>query len=115
MQRGSLDAVDLQWACAITDLLLDQFEDRAAGGFFFTSHDHEALVLRPKPGHDGSTASGNGTAALYLQRLGHLIGEPRYLCAAERTMALFAGDVERVPNGYGTLVSAMSGLRRRRW
>jgi uncharacterized protein YyaL (SSP411 family) len=47
-------------------------------------------------------------AALYLQRLGHLIGEPRYLQAALRTMDLFAGEVRRAPHGYATLVMAMA-------
>ncbi len=71
------------------DALLEKFEDTQTGGFAFTSHDHEALILRPKPGHDNATPSGNGVAALALQRLGHLVGEPRYLDAGERTLRLF--------------------------
>jgi uncharacterized protein YyaL (SSP411 family) len=47
-------------------------------------------------------------AALHLQRLGHLLGEPRYLDAAQRTMALFAGQVRQAPRGYATLVSALN-------
>ena len=90
MQGDLLRAADLRWACELADALLEQFEDAQDGGFFFTRHDHEALVLRPKSGHDGALPSGNGMAALHLQRLGHLIGEPRYLEAARRTMALFA-------------------------
>ena len=108
MQGGVLRPADLQWTCALADLLLAQFEDRRDGGFFFTSHDHEALVLRPKSGHDGATASGNGIAALHLQRLGHLAGEQRYLDAARRAMALFSDDVERAPSGFGTLVCALT-------
>ena len=30
----------------------------ADGGFFFTSHDHEPLIHRPKPGPDNATPSG---------------------------------------------------------
>ena len=41
---------DLAWAIELADTLLERFEDRAAGGFFFTSHDHEALIHRAKPG-----------------------------------------------------------------
>jgi uncharacterized protein YyaL (SSP411 family) len=108
MQGDVLSIDDLLFARALADLLLEQFEDLLDGGFFFTSHDHEALVLRPKPGHDGATASGNGTAALHLQRLGHLIGEPRYVQAAQRAMTLFAGDVGRIPHGFPTLVTAMA-------
>jgi uncharacterized protein len=108
MQLGPLDAADLRWACALADVMLAQFEDAQDGGFHFTSHDHEALVMRPKSAHDGATPSGNGMAAMTLQRLGHLIGEPRYLRAAERTLALFAGEIAHAPHGYGTLVGALT-------
>ena len=77
-------AADFGWACELADVLLAQFEDPERGGFFFTSHDHEKLIHRPKPGHDNATPSGNGIAVLSLQRLGHVLGETRYLEAAER-------------------------------
>lgn len=79
----------LTFAQALADLLLSQFEDPQQGGFFFTSHDHEQLIHRPKPGPDQATPSGNGVAVLTLQRLGHLLGEARYLAAAERALTLF--------------------------
>ena len=107
IQGRPLRAADLRFACGLADVLLDQFEDPIVGGFFFTSHDHEALVLRPKSGDDGATSSGNGMAALYLQRLGHLVGEPRYLDAARRTLTLFAGDVKRAPQAFASLIAAM--------
>ncbi len=108
MQGGPLRAADLCFARALAELLLEQFEDPRDGGFFFTSHDHEALVLRPKSGQDGALASGNGAAALHLQRLGHLLGEARYLAAAERSLALFAGEIRRSPHGHATLVNALA-------
>jgi uncharacterized protein YyaL (SSP411 family) len=108
MQSGTLRADDLHFACALADVMLDQFEDARDGGFFFTSHDHETLVMRPKSGHDGATASGNGVAALHLQRLGHLAGESRYLQSAQRALSLFAPEIARVPHAFPTLVSAMS-------
>jgi uncharacterized protein YyaL (SSP411 family) len=82
--QAQLRSEDLDFAVRLADALLERFEDREAGGFFFTSHDHEALILRTKPGHDHATPSGNGVAALSLQRMGHLLGEPRYLACAER-------------------------------
>lgn len=99
---------DLDWAIAIADLLLERFEDREAGGFWFTSHDHERLILRTKPGHDNATPAGNGVAALHLQRLGHLIGETRYLAAAERTLHLFHGAAARQPGGFASYCRALS-------
>ncbi len=108
MQAEPLRPDDLHFARGLADALLAQFEDPRDGGFFFTSHDHEALVLRPKSGHDGASASGNGVAALQLQRLGHLVGDVRYLRAAERALALFAPEIGRVPHAFATLVSALS-------
>ena len=84
---------DLQWAIEIAEALLARFEDKSGGGFFFTSHDHEALIHRPKSGHDNATPSGNGIAAQSLVTLGHWLGEPRYLDAGRRTVRAFAQDV----------------------
>jgi uncharacterized protein YyaL (SSP411 family) len=98
---------DLGFARALADLLLAQFEDRDRGGFFFVSHDHEPLILRPKPGPDSATPSGNGIAAVALQRLGHLIGESRYITAAERALKLFYPALERQPSAFPSLATAL--------
>ncbi len=98
---------DLAFACRLADALLDKFEDAQTGGFAFTSRDHEALIMRPKPGHDNATPSGNGVAAFALQRLGHLVGESRYLAASERTLRLFQSGFERQPTAYSSLLIAL--------
>ena len=95
---------DLTFAVELADTLLARFEDREAGGFFFTAHDHEALIHRPKTGHDNATPAGNGIAACALQRLGHLLGETRYLVAAERTLQLFWPQISHSPAGFGSLL-----------
>jgi len=106
MQTGFREE-DLHWARELADILLDQFEDRAAGGFFFVSHDHERLIHRAKPGHDNATPSGNGIAAFALQRMGHLVGELRYVEAAERALKLFFPAMERQPGGFVSLATAL--------
>jgi uncharacterized protein YyaL (SSP411 family) len=98
---------DLAFAIDLADTLLVRFEDREAGGFFFTAHDHEALIHRPKTGHDNATPAGNGIAAFALQRLGHLLGESRYLTAAEKTLRLFWPQIHRSPAGFGSLLLAL--------
>ena len=100
-------AEDLDFAREIAELLLAQFEDRDHGGFYFVRHDHEKLIHRPKPGPDNATPSGNGVAAFALQRFGHLIGESRYLAAAERTLKLFYPALERQPSAYASLATAL--------
>ncbi len=98
---------DLRFARELAEILLERFEDREAGGFFFVSHDHEQLIHRAKPGHDNATPSGNGIAAFALQRLGHLVSEPRYLEAAERALKLFYPSLERQPTGFVSLATAL--------
>jgi uncharacterized protein len=105
--QSDFDAADLAFARAIADALLVRYEDAAAGGFWFTSHDHEALILRTKTAHDEATPAGNGVAARALQRLGHLTGDPRYLTAAERTLRAFAPEMARSPAGHASLAMAL--------
>jgi uncharacterized protein len=99
---------DLKFAQQLADVLLAQFEDKGSGGFFLTSHDHEKLIHRPKPAHDNATPAGNHVAACALQRLGHLIGETRYLAAAERTIKLFYPEMAQSPSGFATLTAALA-------
>ena len=98
---------DLEFVRTLADVLLEQFEDKREGGFFFTSHDHEKLIHRPKPGHDNATPSGNGVAAFALQRLGHLLGEARYLEAAERALKLYYPVLVRQPSGFASMLMAL--------
>jgi len=99
---------DLLFAIQIADALLTHFEDTEQGGFFFTAHDHESLIQRPKTGHDNALPAGNGVAALALQRLGHLLGEVRYLDAARRTIELFMPQMRRQAGGFATLAGALA-------
>ena len=99
---------DLAFAAALADRLLAAFEDAERGGFYFTSHDHEPLILRTKPGYDSATPSGNGVAAVALQRLGHLTGDGRYLTAAERTIRVFFPQLVDRPSGFASLCIALS-------
>ena len=107
LMQASFRLADLEFARALADVLLDQFEDPQAGGFFFTSHDHERLIHRPKPGHDNATPAGNGSAAFALQRLGFLLGDVRYLNAAERTLALYYPALARQPGGFSSLLMTL--------
>ncbi len=105
--QGEFRGEDLAFARELAEVLLAQFEDRSGGGFFFVSHDHEKLIHRAKPGHDNATPSGNGIAACALQRLGHLIGEPRYLEAAARALQCFYPTLEQHPSACVSLATAL--------
>ncbi len=98
---------DLEFAMALADALLEHFQDRDNGGFFFTSDDHEELIHRPRPFTDDATPSGNAIAARFLDGLGHLLGEPRFIEAAERALAAAAGNMSRMPMGHCSFINAL--------
>jgi len=97
---------DLDFAVELAEVLLAHYQD-PAGGFFFTADDHEQLIQRSKPLMDDSLPNGNGVAAFTLQRLGHLLGEPRYLEAAARTLQAAWPDIERLPFAHGAFLPAL--------
>lgn len=108
--QGRFESEDLAFARVLADALLEHFEDRDQGGLFFTRHDHEALIQRPKPLHDNATASGNGVAALALLRLGHLTGDMRYIEAGERVVRWAWPLLERHPDGCASLALALTEM-----
>ncbi len=96
----------LQWAIQLADGLLTHFQD-AAGGFYFTAHDHETLIHRPKPIYDDALPAGNGIAAYNLCRLGHLLGREDYVTAAERTLKWAWPHIKQMPVACNALLLAL--------
>jgi len=109
-----LELLQARWSSAallfaqqLADILLEQFQDREHGGFFFTANDHEPLIHRPKPFSDDAIPAGNGVAALVLNRLGHLLGNSDYLQAAEDTLHCAWEQLTRMPHGHCALLEAL--------
>ena len=98
---------DLQFAQALVEVLLSQFADPDAGGFFFTASDHERLIHRSKTFSDDSIPAGNAIAASVLCRLGYLLGETRYLDAAERTLKAAWAMLLQYPEAHMSLLNAL--------
>jgi uncharacterized protein YyaL (SSP411 family) len=98
---------DAAWLREILDAMLAHFEDAQLGGFFFTSDDHEALIHRSKSFSDDAIPAGNGIGALALIRAGYLLGETRYLEAAERTLRAAWLAIDRFAHGHMSLLEAL--------
>ena len=101
-------STDLAFAMQLADALLARFEDTEGGGFFFTSHDHEALIQRNKIGQDNATPAGNGIAAQALLRLASLSGKTEYTEAAERCLKLFFPALQQAAGYHSSLCSALA-------
>ncbi len=99
---------DLKFAVQLADALLARFEDQQDGGFFFTSHDHEALIQRNKIGQDNATPSGNGIAAQALLRLALLTGNTEYETAVQRCLKLFFPALQQAASYHSSLCTALA-------
>jgi uncharacterized protein YyaL (SSP411 family) len=98
---------DLTFAIQLAGALLEHFEDKENGGFFFTADDHEALMHRSRSFSDEAVPSGNAIAAQVLTRLGLLLGATDYLDAAARTIRASWSQLERYPHGHASMLIAL--------
>jgi uncharacterized protein YyaL (SSP411 family) len=107
LQQVRFRSEELAFARQLLEAVLRHFPDDAAGGFYFTSDDHETLIQRPKSFSDDAIPAGNGIAALVMQRMGHLLGEPRYLAAAQATLRAAWPALVRHPQAHMSLLAAL--------
>jgi uncharacterized protein YyaL (SSP411 family) len=101
---------EMEWlvrARWVTDRMIELFWDDAAAGFFFTGSDHEQLIARMRPGHDGATPSGNAVAANILLRLQTLTGEESYRRRAVDLLRAFQQQMQRTPSNFAHMLAAV--------
>jgi len=109
LQQVRFRSDELSFARELLEVVLKHFTD-PDGGYFFTSDDHETLIHRSKSFGDDATPAGNGIAAFVLQRMGHLLGESRYLAAAEQTLRSAWPVLEKYPQAHMSLLVALEEL-----
>ena len=107
MLQARWRGADLRWTIAIADALLERFEDRERGGFFFSADEHATPLQRSKNFNDDSLPNGNGVAASAMLRLGHLLGETKYLDAAGRALRAASAMLREHPDACPTLLRAL--------
>jgi len=103
---------DERWwveARRLTDVVLERFS-APDGGFFDTSDDHEALIVRPRNVQDNATPSGNSMMAKVLAKLSAYTGEARYDEAARGALGLLTEAMRQVPQAFGEALGAADML-----
>ncbi|HET89655.1 MAG TPA: thioredoxin domain-containing protein [Chloroflexi bacterium] len=98
LYQATFDPRWYQAAHALTETMIEHLA--APVGFFDTSDDHEELIVRPRELQDNAVPSGNGMAALVLQRLAGLAVEPRYLKRAREALSPMQELLARYPLGF---------------
>ena len=107
LYEATADPTFLARAEALVAALHARFHDDAGGGYFYTSHDAETLIARPKSGADGSLPSGNAVLAHTLLRLHALTGSERDRERAEEILRLYHDAAHQSPFGFTTYFQAL--------
>ena len=97
----------IEKAILYADSMIRHFWDEKQGNFFFTSDDHEQLIVRTKSLYDLAIPSGNSMAASNLLRLYHITRNSNYLLKAEQIMSAGAKAAAENPFGFGQLLNAI--------
>ena len=101
---------ELKWlrqARILADQMIDLFWDDDSGCFFFVGADHEQLIARMKPGHDGATPSGNAVAANTLLRLQAITGEESYGQCGSNVLHAFQDQMKAAPSGFAHMITGI--------
>ncbi|MBU6416075.1 MAG: thioredoxin domain-containing protein [Xanthomonadaceae bacterium] len=99
---------DLDWAITLADALLDRFDDETSGAFRFSTPQHATPLTHNESWMDDALPNGSAMAIRSLLRLGHLIGDVRYLDRASRALQAAAGALNRYPDACPTLLRALA-------
>jgi uncharacterized protein YyaL (SSP411 family) len=108
LHEATGDAKWLDAARTLTDRMLNLFGDKQAGGFFYSSGEHESLFARSKDQFDGAMPSGNSMAARNLVQLWRLTGDAKYRQAADSTLKSCALTLKSNPGGAVTMAAALA-------
>jgi hypothetical protein len=97
----------LDRAILYADFMIKHFWDDKESNLFFTSDDHEKLIVRTKSFYDLAIPSGSSIAASNLLRLYYLTNNCEYLDKAESIMRSAARMAAENPFGFGHMLIAI--------
>ncbi len=97
----------LEAALDLSERLEALFGDPAGGGWFTTASDHERLLAREKPTHDGAEPSGASVAVLNALRLSAFTTDDRWRHRAEGALRHYATALAERPLALAELLLAL--------
>jgi uncharacterized protein YyaL (SSP411 family) len=83
------------------------FGDAEGGGWYASATDHERLLAREKPTHDGAEPSGASVALLVALRVGAFTADDRWRAVAERALRHYAPVLQDHPGALSEMLLAL--------
>ncbi len=108
--QASGETVWLERAQELMELQFELFWDAEKGCFYFTSSDHEPLVVRQKEYFDNATPSGNSVSCMNLLRLSKFLGESKYRKTAEQMLRQMSTPLSTHPTAFSYWLQALDFL-----
>ena len=107
MFENTSDPKYLLFATNLANHLITHFWDASSNGFFFTSDNHEKLIMRPKNNYDLSMPSGNSVAAYVLLRLHYITQNKQFLEITKKIIESEAVAAAENPFAFGYLLNVL--------
>jgi hypothetical protein len=95
----------LQKAKALTEFVIENFEDAATGLFFYTNKKQTDVIIRKKEVYDGATPSGNAIMALNLYYLSVIFDKPDWKARAQKSTEFFEKAIIQYPTSFAAWAS----------
>ena len=112
--QGLLDLYEAsgepEWLRSAEELMriqTERFDDPGSGLFYFTSSDHEQLLVRQKEYTDNATPSGNSVSCLNLLRLGEFLADSDYRRRASLMLEPLTPVLAQYPTAMGYWLQAL--------
>lgn len=102
---------DTRWLSEAERLQAKQdelFKAKDSGGYYFTSHDHEELIVRTRNANDGVIPSGNSVSVRNLVKLATLTGKKSYRDTARETLNVFSEQLRAQGAGMANMGLALA-------
>ncbi|MCW3489812.1 thioredoxin domain-containing protein [Dethiobacter alkaliphilus] len=108
LYETTFDTDFLKEALSLNKTMIKHFWDHDNGSFYFTADDAEDVLVRHRELYDGAVPSGNSVAAMNNLRLGRITGNTELEQIAEKIARAFTDEIEKVPQGYTQMLSAIN-------
>ena len=107
LYEATFDARHLARALDLAHAMEPLFGDSENGGWFRSAADHERLIAREKPSHDGAEPTGASVAIRSALRLHALTGDDTWRVIAERALRAYAAILAQAPTSLAEMLLAI--------
>ena len=105
LYESTFDPRHLSSALELTTIMVEDFWNEEAGGFFLGSDNAEKLIVRSMTSYDGAIPSGNSVAVNVLNKLARISGNMHWADKAAKTLQTFERDLDRIPSSHAHMLS----------